>query len=762
MDTEERGAPEQQAVKQLRQEVLAAVHLYQSRLEQQMQEYQSQRAWRVMLFIRKTYSQLLRFGWTGPFVFLRSLARLATGRAWDLDHFELTFPNLWNYLPESLFMPPHAQVARAAGRNSRTAHRPDVIVLPPFDFLFRFQRPQQIAVSLARMGHRVFWLSLDPRKGREPLTQLREGVWEVRADPTINIYTGALSDAVLAVYEQAFEQLARETGMAEVWVLIQFPFWRRLGLRLRERLGAKLIYDCMDDWQNWNHEPLIPESTLAEEQSLFTEADVAIASSRALCERRSTPECQPLLIPNGADFAFFHSAPEVDVLQKDGSEAIAGYYGALANWFDVELLVAVARLRPQYSFVLIGEVRDRDLSSLRTLPNVRLLGEKNYRQIPGYLHQFDVCLIPFVRTDMTDAVDPVKVYEYFSQGKPVVGTAIREMVRNCGELVYTADDAASFAEQIDRAIVDDDDALRAKRVAFAEANDWHSRAVTLAQAVDATYPLVSIIVLTYNSAEFLLPFWNSIQEHTSYPHYELILVDNNSSDDTRARMEQIAAEGGARVRVIHSERNLGFAGGNNIGAQAARGDYLVFMNPDVLVTRGWVGRLIRALNDPGIGMVAPVTNFSGNETRVNANYKNAAEMEAFAERLAAVKWGEKLEVPMAPLFCVLLTRELWDRLGELDTRFQVGMFEDDDFSLRIRQAGYRIVTAEDCFIHHFGNGSFGKLASPESLRIFERNRAAFEDKWQRSWKPHKTRPGVAPPGPEDRMDPETFLQTTSI
>ena len=85
------------------------------------------------------------------------------------------------------------------------------------------------------------------------------------------------------------------------------------------------------------------------------------------------------------------------------------------------------------------------------------------------------------------------------------------------------------------------------------------------------------------------------------------------------------------------------------------------------------------------------------------------------------------------------------------------MFEDDDFSLRVRKAGYRTVTAEDCFIHHFGNGSFGKLESEAFLRIFNQNKKRFEAKWNITWRPHKTRPGVRPVSFEDRITLSKFL-----
>jgi GT2 family glycosyltransferase len=206
------------------------------------------------------------------------------------------------------------------------------------------------------------------------------------------------------------------------------------------------------------------------------------------------------------------------------------------------------------------------------------------------------------------------------------------------------------------------------------------------------------------------------------------------------------------------KENLGFAGGNNFAAKLAQGEYLVLLNPDTIVTAGWLERLMRALQkDPAIGVAAPVSNFSGNETKVNTYYRSLRQMERFAAGRARDRRGEIVDIDTIPLFCGLVRRKLWEEVGALDEGFQIGTFEDDDFSLRIRKAGYRIVTAEDCFIHHFGNGSFGKLNSEESRRIFEQNRKRFESKWNVVWLGHKTRPGVSPISEETKIPLSEFF-----
>ncbi len=132
-------------------------------------------------------------------------------------------------------------------------------------------------------------------------------------------------------------------------------------------------------------------------------------------------------------------------------------------------------------------------------------------------------------------------------------------------------------------------------------------------------------------------------------------------------------------------------------------------------------------------------------------------MEEFAQRLAREKAGEALEIRTGPLFCALVPRPVWETVGELDEGFLVGMFEDDDFSLRIRRAGLRVLAAEDCFVHHFGQGSFAKLSKERYQRVFEENRAYFEKKWDTKWVPHQQRPGVVAPWEERRFTPREFV-----
>ncbi|MFN7922159.1 MAG: glycosyltransferase [Bryobacteraceae bacterium] len=742
----------------LRRGTVTSFARYSAELDGHLRTYQGQRAWRAMLAFREAYTLVARGGIGGK---LRALAlpfKWMFGDPARLDAYEPPFPDAWQFAPREIDQPVRREDFLSPAPGPATGY--DVIVLPIFDFEFRFQRPQQIAAGMAKLGHRVFWVS--PSRtcaaGEKLETvQLRDNMWEVRLPETaVNLYGGGLSEVSASHMADAIEVLCREFAVSESCAYLQFPYWRKLGLALRRRIGSRVVYDMMDDWQNWPTEPLIGEENLADELELVRETDVLVVTAGEFAERHAANRPAPLLVPNGADFEFFHAAEPAGKL-ADIKHPIIGYYGAISSWFDVELVAETARLRPDFSFVLIGQVHAIDPAPLAALPNVHLLGEKSYREIPAYLREFDVCLIPFRINELTRAVDPVKLYEYLSQGKPVVATPMTELEPHRG-IIRLASTASEFASAIDAALLERAGELAEKRVEFASKNTWSARVEAIRGAIASSTPLVSVLVVTHDSAKFLPGFIDAFRRNTTYPNWELIFVDNNSGDSTPALLDRLCA-GDPRMHVHKVDKNLGFAAGNNLAAWKSRGEYLVLLNADTLVSRGWLGRLMEPLRrDSGVGVTAPVTNFSGNETKIDFRYSGVDEMEDFAGELARKRQGITMDLPVVPLLCAALSRKTWDAVGGLDERFEVGMFEDDDFCKRVAEANLRIVTAEDCFIHHFGNGSFEQLDPDRSRRIFAENRKKFEEKWDVEWKEHSMRPGVRPLNAEPRFKPEEFSQ----
>ncbi|MFY9557772.1 MAG: glycosyltransferase, partial [Blastocatellia bacterium] len=189
---------------------------------------------------------------------------------------------------------------------------------------------------------------------------------------------------------------------------------------------------------------------------------------------------------------------------------------------------------------------------------------------------------------------------------------------------------------------------------------------------------------------------------------------------------------------ILNPKNEGFARANNQGIARSTGEYLVLLNNDTIVPPGWLSRLLRHLHNTGVGIVGPVTNFVGNEAKIEAPYETWSEMEEFTRQVTWARDGQAAEIHMLAMFCVAMRRGTYQLVGPLDEQFGIGMFEDDDYAQRVKAAGLRVMCAADVFVHHFGQAAFKKLIERgEYDDLFERNRNLYEAKWNVEWIPHK-------------------------
>ena len=252
------------------------------------------------------------------------------------------------------------------------------------------------------------------------------------------------------------------------------------------------------------------------------------------------------------------------------------------------------------------------------------------------------------------------------------------------------------------------------------------------------FPKVSLVILTYNNLNYTRQCLESIYAKTAYPNFEVIIVDNASTDGTQDYLINFSASH-PNCRILLNPENRGFSAGNNQGVAASDGEYLVFLNNDVVVTPGWLSRLLAHLRDPAVGAVGPVTNFAGNESRITVEYSDIQYLDDFARRYCAAHAGQAFEIRMLALFCLATRKSTLEDVGPLDEQFGVGMYEDDDFSLRMRQKGYRILCAEDVYIHHWGSASFSQLEEERFQRLHQENRRKFEEKWGTEWQPPRWR-----------------------
>jgi glycosyltransferase involved in cell wall biosynthesis len=287
----------------------------------------------------------------------------------------------------------------------------------------------------------------------------------------------------------------RSVGMQQPVAWVFNPMMVRAVPALEPRA---VVYHCVDDY-GANARTAAAFVRRAELEVLSL-ADIVFVTSRTLFESRKGLHCRVVLVENVADVAHFSKALATDMFIPEEMAGlphpIVGYVGNIASRkVNLDVLVGIARARPNWSLVLIGPegVGDpwTDLTALRSLSNVHLLGPRPYEELTRYVKGLDVCLIPFQQNPLTAGSFPMKFFEYLAAGKPVVATPLPSLdaYRACFRQAQSADE---YVAQIEAALREDLASDRvAERVALAANHDWGARMRQIESHVAQVVPEVN-------------------------------------------------------------------------------------------------------------------------------------------------------------------------------------------------------------------------------------------------------------------------------
>lgn len=349
----------------------------------------------------------------------------------------------------------------------------DIICFPIINWNYRYQRPQHILSLFAKNGHRVFYLTQNLRKQKfsYEIKPLEKNIFQIDFSTPFffDIYKDELTPTLIQTLSKTMEELQNELKI-DAFCFVQFPTWYKLVLEFQKLFGFKIIFDVLDDFSAF---PNIKKNITQNEEELLKHSDLVISTSNSILQKTQKFSNNTLFLPNACDFKHFSNPISENVL-KNFNKPIIGYFGSIAEWFDTDLVEYIAKKRPQWTFVFIGHTYGSDISKLETLENVHFLGERNYLQLPNYLQSFDACLIPFKINSLTESTHPVKIYEYFSAGKPVVSTNLTEL-SSMSDICYIADSKEDFLLKLDAAVSENDDGTIQKRIKFASQNTWQNR-----------------------------------------------------------------------------------------------------------------------------------------------------------------------------------------------------------------------------------------------------------------------------------------------
>jgi glycosyltransferase involved in cell wall biosynthesis len=242
-----------------------------------------------------------------------------------------------------------------------------------------------------------------------------------------------------------------------------------------------LCCDWTDDWTQFGWQPVDSHSDLiAWNDRILREADLVFAVSKKLVSYAQALNDCVHLAPNATDMQVLGNAMTAETCATEIARLprpVIGYVGQMiAERMDLDLIRFVAQARPEWSFVFVGPVAphcQQQFCDLAKVSNVHLLGQRPYAELPALINGFDVCMMPHLVNELTQSMDPIKLYDYLATGKPIVTTNVAGAER-FSDVLYVADTPSGFLNGLDLARRQDE-SMYDRRLAYARDNTWPKR-----------------------------------------------------------------------------------------------------------------------------------------------------------------------------------------------------------------------------------------------------------------------------------------------
>ncbi len=344
--------------------------------------------------------------------------------------------------------------------SSTTANEPDILCFSHLRWHFVTQRPQHLLTRAANTRHVYYWEEPTWHHDENELPRRADGglgmhLERTEVSPSLTVLEPHISWGI--DFEDGQRTLLMEFLRSEK--LERYVAWYYTPMALgftSDLTPAATVYDCMDELSAFLGAP--PE-LISREHDLISKADVMFTGGISLYEAKRAKHPNVHAFPSSIDVA--HFAPKAAPAsmepedQADIPHPRVGFYGVIDERFDVELLGAIAALRPNMQFIVLGPVVKIDETTLPQASNIHYLSGKRYDELPTYLAGWDAAMMPFALNESTRYISPTKTPEFLAAGKPVVSTAIRDVVRGYGDagLVAIAAGAERFVEALDAALL---------------------------------------------------------------------------------------------------------------------------------------------------------------------------------------------------------------------------------------------------------------------------------------------------------------------
>ncbi|MDB5116507.1 MAG: glycosyl transferase [Mucilaginibacter sp.] len=324
---------------------------------------------------------------------------------------------------------------------------------------FVFQRPQQLLTRFAKT-FTVFYMEepvLDAA-GQDYYEFLDRGENLLVVVP--HIRPALLPREITAAQKNLLDIFMEQRDLTDY----AFWYYTPMALEFSKKYRPELtVFDCMDELSAFK---FAPEELKTNEAELLQLADVVFTGGYSLYEAKKNRHANIYAFPSSIDKEHFGQARKKKQITPEAKEIKLGFFGVIDERFDTALIEGIALARPDWQIELIGPVVKIDPATLPATANIHYLGAKNYQDLPGFMADWDVALIPFLLNESTRFISPTKTPEYLAAGLPVVSTAIRDVINPYGkmELVQIGADPGEFVAACEWAIYEADKAKWQRRV----------------------------------------------------------------------------------------------------------------------------------------------------------------------------------------------------------------------------------------------------------------------------------------------------------
>jgi glycosyltransferase involved in cell wall biosynthesis len=318
--------------------------------------------------------------------------------------------------------------------------------------------------------------------------QVADNVWAGAPPPILPFRTNRVVNALnAAIIRRWLGGCARRLGFRDAIYWNFEPGLPNLGRGVKPALS---VFHCVDDFSAipyWWHNSA---NQMGLEEACCREADVVICTGRKLVESRRAFNENIHFVPEGADVQAFVAAASAEVAVPDSMASLPGkmivYVGVIDFRLDVPLIEYMAERRPEWSFALVGPMKGdtMDVAKLKSLPNVHFLGRQKLEDVPAFVKGMDVTLIPYVLNDYTHHIFPLKLYEYMGAGKPIVATAMEEMLPYEGEEMAIGRSPEEFLAKVDDALATDSSEKADARRRAASTETWDHRVEAVSAIIE--------------------------------------------------------------------------------------------------------------------------------------------------------------------------------------------------------------------------------------------------------------------------------------